>query len=137
MKRFEDIQIGDSARLTRRISEQDILDFARISGDTNPVHSSEEFASKTRFKKRIAHGFLVASLISTVLGTIFPGPGTIYLSQELRFRAPVYIDDELEVVVEVIEKKDEKRILVLRTDISNSSGVKVIEGKAVVLVEQI
>ncbi len=91
---FEDLSVGMEASYKKMITDKDILAFAELSGDVNPVHLSDDFAASTIFKRRIAHGFLTGSLFSTVLGTKLPGPGCIYLSQNMKFKAPVYIGDE-------------------------------------------
>jgi len=127
---FEEIAIGDKANFSKTISEADIYSFAGVTGDFNPVHVNEEFAAKSRFKKRIAHGMLTASLISTVLGTDLPGANTIYMSQEVKFTAPAYIGDTLTAEAEVIEKNEEKRTLVLKTTVVNQDGKTVVDGKA-------
>ena len=92
---FENLTEGMEAEISHVVSEEDISQFAQISGDTNPVHLDEEYASKTRFKQRIAHGMLSASFISAVFGTRMPGLGAIYVNQSLRFKAPVHIGDEV------------------------------------------
>ena len=127
---FEKIQVGDKASFTKTISEADIYAFAGITGDFNPVHVNEEFARKGRFKKRIAHGMLSASLISTVIGTDLPGANTIYMSQEVKFTAPVYIGDTLTAEAEVVEKREDKRILTLKTTVVNQDGTLVVDGQA-------
>jgi len=131
--KYADIKVGDQASFSKTVSEADINDFAKISGDFNPVHIDEEFAKAGLFKTRIAHGFLVGSLISTVLGTKLPGPNTIYLSQELQFKAPVKIGDTLTAVCEVLEKSDKKKILKMKTTVYNQAKLAVIEGTATVL----
>ena len=98
---FEDLVVGMSERLSKVVSSSDVVGFAQVTGDRNPIHLSEHFAAKTQFKKRIAHGLYTASLISAVLGTRLPGPGAICISQTLNFRAPVKIGDTVEVVVAV------------------------------------
>jgi len=100
---FEDLSLGMTERLSKTISSSDVVGFAQVTGDRNPIHLSEHFAAKTQFKKRIAHGLYTASLISAVLGTRLPGPGAVYISQTLNFRAPVKIGDTVEVIVEVAE----------------------------------
>lgn len=100
---FEDLEVGMSEALMRTVMNSDVIGFAELSGDSNPVHLSEHFAVKTPFKSRIAHGLFTASLISAVLGTRLPGPGAIYLSQSLNFRAPVRIGDVVTAHVEVAE----------------------------------
>lgn len=106
-----------------------------MTGDNNPVHLDDAFAAGTRFQKRIAHGMLVASFISKVLGRDFPGDGTIYLSQQVRFRRPVFPGQTVTVEVEVLERKEEKRRLLLRTDVINPDGETVIVGQAEVMKE--
>ncbi len=130
---FEDIQKGDRSRFTKTVSEADIYAFAGITGDFNPIHVNEPFAGKSRFKKRIAHGMLVASFISTVLGTDLPGVNTIYLSQELKFTAPVFIGDTVTAEVEVVDKAEDKRILTLKTTVTNQDGTVVVDGRAKVM----
>ncbi|QEK12937.1 MaoC family dehydratase [Crassaminicella thermophila] len=131
-KKYEEIKIGDTASLSKIITEEDITGFANVTGDYNPIHLDTDFASKTMFKKRIAHGMLTSSLISAVLGTELPGANTLYLSQNMKFLAPAYIGDQLTAVVEVKEKRDEKRILILKTIVRNQSGTEIVSGEAVV-----
>lgn len=100
---YEDLKTGLSESLTKIVSASDVVGFAEVSGDRNPIHLSEHFAARTPFRTRIAHGLYTASLISAVLGTRLPGPGAIYLSQTLNFRAPVRIGDEVTVTVTVAE----------------------------------
>jgi 3-hydroxybutyryl-CoA dehydratase len=100
---FEDLSVGMSETLEKTIASSDVVGFAQLTGDRNPIHLSEHFAAKTAFGRRIAHGLYTASLISAVLGTRLPGPGAIYISQTLNFRAPVKIGDTVEVIVEVAE----------------------------------
>jgi 3-hydroxybutyryl-CoA dehydratase len=106
---FEDLSVGMTERLKKTISSSDVVGFAEVTGDRNPIHLSEHFAAKTQFGKRIAHGLYTASLISAVLGTRLPGPGAIYISQTLNFRAPVKIGDSVDVSVAVAELIAEKR----------------------------
>jgi 3-hydroxybutyryl-CoA dehydratase len=129
-KSFEEIMVGDKASFSKTISESDIYTFAGITGDFNPVHINEVAAARGLFKKRVAHGMLSASLISTVLGTGLPGPNTIYLSQEIQFKAPVYIGDTLTAEVEVLEKDEKKNIITLRTLVVNQDGKIVVDGQA-------
>ena len=107
--RYDDITIGDKATFTKSITDDVIQSFATFTGDVNPIHLDKEFASTTMFQQRIAHGMLVASFISTVLGTKLPGKNTIYLSQQVSFKAPVSIGDTISVVAEVIKKRDDKK----------------------------
>ncbi|MEW6257938.1 MAG: 3-hydroxybutyryl-CoA dehydratase [Pseudomonadota bacterium] len=106
---FEDLTIGLAEELRRVIAASDVVGFAEVTGDRNPIHLSEHFAAKTPFGHRIAHGLYTASLISAVLGTRLPGPGAVYISQTLNFRAPVKIGDEVAVRVEVAELVPERR----------------------------
>lgn len=133
MPNYEDIQIGDKASFTKTISESDVYQFAGITGDYNPVHINSEYASQSVFKERVAHGILTAGFISAVLGTKLPGTDTIYLSQNLDFKAPVKIGDTITAEVEVLEKKDRKKIIRLRTIVKNQSDVIVVDGEAVVM----
>ena len=130
---FEDLELGISASVSRTVSEADILMFAGVSGDTNPVHLDQEFAASTMFGGRIAHGMLSAGLISAVFGTRLPGPGSIYLSQTLKFKAPVKIGDTVVARVTVKELKTEKRRAVFSTVCSVGSTV-VLEGEAELLI---
>jgi 3-hydroxybutyryl-CoA dehydratase len=129
---YEDIKVDDEASLTKTITEADIVNYAGLTGDWNPVHVDAEYAAQSMFGERIAHGMLIAGLISAVLGTQLPGPNSIYLGQDLKFTAPVKIGDTVKVVVTVLEKRDDKRIIKLRTAVSNQRGELVIDGTAVV-----
>jgi 3-hydroxybutyryl-CoA dehydratase len=100
---FDDLSVGMTEKWSKTVSSSDVVGFAEVSGDRNPIHLSEHFAAKTPFGTRIAHGLYTASLISAVLGTRLPGPGAVYISQTLNFRAPVKIGDTVEVTVEVAE----------------------------------
>ncbi|HWR30972.1 MAG TPA: MaoC family dehydratase [Negativicutes bacterium] len=130
---FADIQIGDTASMSKTVAECDVYAFAGITGDFNPVHIDEEFAKGTMFHERIAHGMLSAGFISAVLGTQLPGINTIYLGQELSFKAPVRIGDTVTATVEVIEKNEAKHRLVLKTTVMTQTGVVVVDGKAYVM----
>ena len=130
---FEDLHVGRTASVSRTVSEADILMFAGVSGDTNPVHLDEEFASSTMFGGRIAHGMLSAGLISAVFGTRLPGPGCIYLSQNLKFKAPVKVGDTVVARVTVKELKVEKRRAVFST-VCTVRGAVVLDGEAELLV---
>ena len=130
---FEDLAVGMEASHAKRITNEDIQCFADISGDDNPVHMSEEYASGTIFKERIAHGILTASLLSTVLGTKLPGPGAIYVSQSLNFRAPVKIDDEVTAVARITDLLPEKGRVIFTCN-CHVNGKTVLDGEAVILV---
>ena len=130
----EDLIIGQSESLIKKITEKDIKTFSILTGDTNPVHVNDDFAKKTIFKKRIAHGFLSASLVSTVIATKLPGPGSIYLSQNLKFLAPVFIDDEVvtKVTIKTIDLLKKRVLLITESFISEK---KIITGEALVMVD--
>jgi 3-hydroxybutyryl-CoA dehydratase len=127
------IRVGDVAEISRTITDEDVQVFARLTGDNNPVHLDDLYASGTRFKRRIAHGILTASLISAVLANHLPGEGTIYLSQTLKFVAPVYLDDTVTARVTVKAIKEDKPIATLETVCVNQRGEPLVEGEAVVL----
>lgn len=127
--KYEEIEVGHAGEVTKTFTEEDVVSFAGLSLDTNPVHLDEEYAAGTLFKRRIVHGILSASLISAALATKCPGPGSIYLGQELSFQKPVYFGDTLTARVEVIEKLA-KRVVVLSTTVTNQNGDVVINGKA-------
>lgn len=129
---FEDLSVGQSASFGKTITEADILLFAAVSGDTNPVHINAEFAAGTMFKERIAHGMLSAGLVSTVLGTRLPGPGTIYLSQTLKFKAPVKPGDTVTATVTVREVNVEKNRVILDT-VCTVGGKTVIDGECLMM----
>ncbi len=129
---YEDIKVGDEASLSRTITEAHIVNFAGVTGDMNPIHVDAEYAKQSMFGERIAHGMLMAGLISAVLGTQLPGPNSIYLGQDLKFVAPVKIGDTIKVMVSVTEKRDDKKIIKLRTTASNQRGEMVIDGSAVI-----
>ena len=130
---FEDLAIGMEASYVRRVLEVDLLAFAELTGDTNPIHLDEEYAVGTMFKGRIAHGTLTASYIATVLGTLLPGPGAIYVSQSLNFRAPVRIGDEVTSTVRVLELLPAKKRAILTCHCS-VAGKTVLEGEALMMV---
>lgn len=132
-----DLKPGDTAEITRTVTDDDIRKFADLIGDDNSVHLDDEYARRTRFGRRIAHGMLGASLVSAVLGTRLPGPGTIYLSQTFKFTAPVYPGDEVTARATVKAVKEGKPIVTLETVCTNQRGETVLAGEAVVLVEQV
>jgi 3-hydroxybutyryl-CoA dehydratase len=131
---YNEIKIGLTAEYKKIITEEDIEKFSEVSGDYNPVHMDEEYANQTIFQGRIAHGMLSASFISTVLASKLPGPGTIYLKQNLVFRNPVRIGDQITTRVEVISKNDEKKRIRLKTTCINQEEEIVIDGEALVMV---
>lgn len=130
---LEDLSVGMSARYARTVTEADLVLFAGISGDSNPVHMDAIYAAKTRFGGRIVHGMLSASFLSTVIGSKLPGPGTIYLKQNLNFRAPVRIGDTVEASVTIADIVREKARIVLQT-VCRVGETVVIDGDALVMV---
>lgn len=130
---ISEMQVGDSASFTKTVSEHDVYTYAGVSGDFNPAHINEVEAQKGMFGKRIAHGMLSAGFISTVLGTQLPGPGTIYMGQELRFTKPVFFGDTITATVTVAEIISDKNRVILDTVCTNQNGEVVIKGKATVM----
>lgn len=124
--------VGARAARSRTITEADVMIFAGLSGDHNPIHLDAAYAARSQFGERVVHGIMVASLISAVLGTDLPGQGTIYLGQTLKFLAPVRIGDTVTVSVEVVATREEKRLVTLRTDCINQQGTLVLTGEATV-----
>ena len=131
-KTIKELKIGDTAERSKTVSESDIYQFAGITGDFNPAHMNEEYAKKTFFKTRIAHGMLSAGFISTVIGTKLPGTGSIYIKQDLNFLAPVRIGDTITARVEVVEVMTGKNRVRLKTVCVNQEGTLVLDGQAVV-----
>ncbi len=127
------INVGDSAERVTLITDERIRQFAAASGDLNSIHLDEAAAAQTRFGRRIAHGMLTASLISAVLGNDLPGVGSIYLSQSVKFKAPVFLGDTITARVTVTAYREDKRIVTLKTDCLNQDGQLVLEGEAVVI----
>jgi len=127
---------GDKASRTQTITDDMIRAFAELTGDTNPVHLDDAYAAGTRFGRRIAHGMIAAGLISATLANDLPGPGTVYLSQSLQFKAPVYPGDTITATVEVKSVRPDKPIVTLVTFCNNQDNVVVLEGEAVVLVSE-
>ena len=126
-------QVGDSASMTKTFTDEDVRTFAEISGDKNPIHLDDEFATQTRFKKRLVHGILTSGMISALLGMELPGPGSIYMQQTLNFRAPVFIGDTITATVTVTKVRQDKPILTLATECKNQENTVVIDGEAVLL----
>lgn len=133
MRTIDTISIGDSASVSKTVTETDVYLFAGITGDLNPAHTNEVAASQTMFGGRIAHGMLSAGFISAVLGMQLPGPGTIYLGQELKFTKPVRIGDTVTATCTVVEKDDAKNRLKLETVCTNQNGDVVVKGMATVM----
>ena len=130
---MQQIQVGDVSTFTKTVTESDITLFAGFSGDFNPAHINAVAAEQSMFGRRIAHGMLSAGFIHPVLGTQLPGPGTIYMAQELRFVKPVFIGDTVTAICTVVERNEEKNRLKLETVVENQNGEKVITGFATVM----
>jgi 3-hydroxybutyryl-CoA dehydratase len=131
-KTVDELQIGNTAEFTKTISESDVYLFAGITGDLNPAHIDEEYTRKTFFKTRIAHGMLLAGFISAVMGNKLPGPGTVYIKQELNFLAPVRIGDTITARAELIEIFPEKNRARFKTTCLNQDRKTVLDGEAIV-----
>jgi len=129
------LKVGDRASIKKTITKKDILLIAELIGDYNPVHMDDSFAARTRFKGRIAHGELITGLISALIGNVLPGPGTIYLSQNIRFLKPVRPDDTIASTVEVMNIIQEKRIVQLHATCHNQHDQIILEGEYTVLIE--
>jgi len=136
-KSFDEFSVGDSESVTKTITNEDIMSFAEITTDFNPLHVNEEYAKKSMFKNRIAHGMLSAGLISAVIGMKMPGPGALYLDQYVKFKKPVFIGETLTATATVKEKlvkKDGKmKLLILTTNVTNQDGIIVTEGQATIM----
>ncbi|MVX63436.1 MaoC family dehydratase [Clostridium chromiireducens] len=130
---IKELNIGDKASFQKTITETDVYLYAGITGDLNPAHINQVEAEATMFQGRIAHGMLTAGLVSAVLGMQLPGPGSIYLGQELKFLAPVKIGDTIKAEVEIIEKIEEKNRIKLNTICTNQNGVEVLKGIATIM----
>lgn len=129
---FQDLYLGQKATMKKTFSLDDVKIFAGLSGDLNPVHLDDKFAERTIFKKPIVHGFLYSSLISALLANELPGPGSIYIHQELNFKSPVYHGDEVTAEVKIIELRSDKNIVTLETICSVNNNVEVLTGKAII-----
>lgn len=131
---YSEIEVGETASVTKTVTEADIINYAGIIGDFNPIHVNAEYAKTTMFGERIAHGMLTASFISTLIGTCLPGINALYLSQEIKFVKPVRIGDTITAFGEVLDKQDAKQRMTLKTVVTNQRGEVVIDGKAVVMI---
>ncbi len=131
---YEAIHTGDSVEFSRIIGSVDVDSFAKLSGDFNPLHIDEQYASRTQFKGRVVHGMLIASLFSTIVGTHLPGKRCLYLSQSLSFKKPVMLGTEIHVRGTVIGKVDAMKILIIKTEARNENNEILVEGEAKVKV---
>ena len=132
--KYDDIFIGQQESFTINITESMVEKFSNLSGDLNPLHMDNKFAGSSSFNKRIVHGMLLASFFSQLIGMKLPGKNALYFSQTLNFRSPCYIDDQIEVVGEVIEKSDSTQIITVSTTIFNKSKTCLIDGIAKIIV---
>jgi acyl dehydratase len=130
MPERNDFRVGEEATFTRTVTQSDVEAFAALTGDSNPVHLDEQYALSTPFNGRIAHGMLVAGFISRVLGTQLPGPGAIYVSQQMKFTTPVYPGDTITVRVQVTAWDDVRGRITLLTEVTNHKGATVVTGEA-------
>ena len=130
---FEELKVGDTDSLTRTLTEEDLVLFAKVSGDTNPVHLDEEYAKTTQFEGRIAHGMWTSSLISCALATKLPGPGGIYLGQEVKFMRPVKVGDTVTVQLEVTAINERRKRATVSTNVVNQDGKTVVKGTAEIM----
>jgi 3-hydroxybutyryl-CoA dehydratase len=133
---FEQIKIGQTVEFAEKITQTRLDDFAKLSGDYNPLHMDANYAANTRFEKQVCHGMLLASFFSKLVGMHMPGKNALYFSQTLNFQAPCYIGDEVIIQGEVIDKSDSTRIITIKTLIHNNKGVCLVDGVAKVLVRQ-
>ena len=132
--KYEDLVIGAKAEMNLTVTVETVEEYAHLIGDTNPVHLDDAFAAKSFFRKRVAHGMIAAGLISAVLGVKMPGPGAIYLTQNLEFKRPVSIGDTITAKAEVTEKHDRHKKVTLHTWVENQDAQMILDGQAVVLV---
>ncbi len=131
---FEDIEINDEIKFHVKITEKMLDDFAELSGDYNPIHTNQEYASKTDFGKKICHGMLLASFFSRLIGMYIPGKNALYFSQSLNFRKPCFVNDKITIIGIVIEKKSSTKMIKLKTVIKNLKDEIIVDGEAKVLV---
>ena len=131
---FENLFVGQKANFFKKIDFALVNDFAKISGDFNPLHMSEEYASTTNFGKRVCHGMLLASFFSQLVGMYLPGKNSLYFSQTLNFRNPCFIDDNITIEGEIIEKKSNVKLITVKTTIHNQDGKCLIDGIGKVIV---
>lgn len=130
---YDDITIGQTAEYSQTLTEEALVLFAKVSGDVNPVHLDADFAANTMFKERIGHGAWTGSIISAALALTLPGPGGIYISQSLSFRAPVKVNDTVTIKLEVTAKNDKRQFVTIKTIAVNQEGTTVAKGEAVVI----
>ena len=133
--RYDELAVGQSATYTRQVTDGDVMSFAKITGDFNPVHVDEDAAARSRFGGRIAHGMLSGGLVSAAIANRLPGPGAIYLAQTMKFTAPVRLDDTITVTLTVTELMSKNRVR-LNTVCRNQNGEMVLDGEATILMDE-
>lgn len=131
---LDDVKIGMKKKFVVTVTEKMVDTFAELSGDYNPLHMDQNYASLTNFKRRVCHGMLLTSFFSCLVGMYLPGKNALYFSQSVKFMSPCFINDELSVEGEVIDKSTASRIITLKTTIVNNSGVCLVDGQAKILV---
>ena len=134
--KFDEIMVGVKTKFTVQINESTINEFARISGDHNPLHMDEQYAAKTQFGKRVCHGMLLASFFSRLVGMYMPGKNTLYFSQTLNFQTPCFVGDKVTIEGEVIDKSQSTRIITIKTTAHNQVGKCLVDGIAKVIVRE-
>jgi len=134
--KFDDIQIGEKTSFEKKITHEMLETFAKLSGDFNPLHMDEMYAKKTKFGKRVCHGMLLSSLFSQLVGMFLPGKNSLYFSQSLNFQSPCFIDDEVIVQGEVIEKSISLQMITIKTQITNQNGLCVIDGLGKIIIRK-
>ena len=133
---FDELTIGQKATFTKKIDEQLVDDFAKLSGDLNPLHMNEEYAKNTKFGKRVCHGMLLASFLSQLVGMYLPGKNSLYFSQSLNFRNPCFVNDEITIEGEIIEKKSSINFITLKTTIHNQNDICLVDGIGKVILRE-
>ncbi len=134
--KFDEISIGDKKKFTEKIDDDKLQDFAKLSGDFNPLHMDEEYARTTKFKKRVCHGMFLALFFSKLVGMHLPGKNALYFSQDLNFQSPCYLGDQITVEGEVLDKSDSTRIITIKTSIYNQDGSCLVDGTAKVIMRE-
>jgi 3-oxoacyl-[acyl-carrier protein] reductase len=134
---FSNIAIGDKARLSKKVCLEDVRNFAALCGDYNPLHMDHSYSQRTRFERPVVHGMLVASYVSTLVGMHLPGPGALWAQQSFRWRAPVFVDDEVDISLVVTHKSEATRTLALKVTAVNQHSAVVMEGEGLVMVLEV
>ena len=133
---FAELSIGQKATFTKKIDEKLVDDFAKLSGDLNPLHMNEEYAKNTKFGKRVCHGMLLSSFLSQLVGMYLPGKNSLYFSQSLNFRNPCFVNDEIVIKGEIIEKKSSTKFITIKTTIHNQNNICLVDGIGKVILRE-